>query len=296
MNYYIGMHETIDYKKYKRDYFEHFVGIEFCNFESQEDVQDIHQLCLKDDLKIGIHFPLLKSSYRYRDPHINTPDDQMFNEALQAIESELITAKKLNAAYLLIHFPKPMVLDFKLNWQIAKFGDYEVMSEEDITYESFYQLCQRGMAALQTLGQKYDIQIILEMELFNKWLYKTDMLSELLDQYAELKLCLDTARLHVIDQIDPSFNLYDFVKKHVKYTHNVHLANIHVDESITWGHHPPLKTLNTVEGWCDLEKLLGCFEGGDKKLNVLYEHQSTRITDQELKACYEWVENTLEIR
>lgn len=295
MNYYIGMHETIDYKKYKRDYCEHFVGIEFCNFESAKDVVAIQQLSLKDNLKVGVHFPLIKSSYKYRDPHINTPSEEGFEGAMSAIEKELILAKSLNADYLLIHFPKPMVLDFKLNWSIANFGDYDVIREEDISYDRFYQLCDRGMRAVQTLGQKYGIQMILELELFNQWLYKTDMLCELLDKYSDLKLCLDTARLHVVDCIDPEFDLHTFVKKHVKYTNNVHLANIHVKESISHGHHPPVRALNQVDGWCDLEKLLTCFEDSKYKLNVLYEHQSTRISDQELQNCYQWVEQTLSI-
>jgi hypothetical protein len=95
VSYYIGLHETFDKTKYEKDFTEHISGIELCNFSSSSAVEEIYNLSLKGKFQLGIHFPLLESSYKYRDPLVTSNKQSEVEEAFMAIEKELKVAKDI---------------------------------------------------------------------------------------------------------------------------------------------------------------------------------------------------------
>lgn len=291
--YYIGIHDGLDHKKIKRDLKAHFHGMEVCNLQSEEEWEKLQRIAKEKAVTLGVHFPRLKSDFHMRDPWINHPRDVLNHEGLQAIEKTLLTLKDLEDSYLLVHFPKPLVLDQQLDWSLARLPDDGYIDSKTMTKTQFHQACHQAMSKLNALSEKHGIPIVLEVELMHHWLYEGDFLLNALARYRRLSLCADSARMHVMDHIDKRFRMIPFLRRHAAYISNVHLSNLHIGKGITDAHHPPLQALNTQEGWCDIEAFI-------KALNsryphrVLYEHQSSRITDQALEACYEWTANTFE--
>lgn len=289
--FFIGMHYHFDFTKYQRDYVStEFTGIEFCNFSSSEDINEIADFTKANNIKVGIHFPLNRKSYKYRDPHLLSLDEQERREAMEALITEIGVAKIINAEYILIHFPKPMILDKHLNWDICNFTIADnPIDEEEYPFELFKKNTFDLMCHLTQLSEESGIQIVLEIELLNKYLYQGEYLQELLSQFTKIKICLDSTRLNVQSKIDKNFDCMKFVKEMAPYTYLVHLSNIKVNEIIEHGHHPVLKRLDIDSGWFDIDTFLSIIAENTKDIKILYEHRSDIISDKELSECYEWV-------
>jgi len=290
------MHECYDHVKFKRDYIaSEFTGIELCNFTDMTEIKKIIDLKNQMNFKIGIHFPLYKPNYKFRDPLLMSLDKKEQEMAKKALVKELDFAKTIDAEYLLIHFPKPMVIDKRLKWELCRFSsEMETVDEEDYPYEVFRDNARRLFDDLSNLSTEYGIQIVLEIEMLNKYLYEGTLMEELLTDYPKIKICLDSARLHVLSQIDAEFDYMKFVKNMAKYTYLIHLSNIRVRDKIENGHYPVLKKLSNEPGWCDIDEFLLTVSEENTDLKILYEHRSDLITDQELEECYGWVKSYFE--
>lgn len=293
--YFIGTHLIFDDEKYKRDFRDDFTGVEFCNFTSRIEIDRMLEIAHKDKFKIGIHFPLDKSSYEYRDPLLLSLDENERETAFQAVEKEIKFAARIGAEYLLIHFPKPMVLDKNLQWEKCNFThENETVDELQYPYEKFSENCFKAFKILSDLSKENRIQIVLEIEMLNKYLYKGDLLKQLLEKYSDIKLCLDSARIHVLSKVDENFDHKKFIKEMAKYTYLLHLSNIKVTDKLEQGHHPVLKELKTSEGWCDIGEFLEIVSSENRNLKILFEHRSDIITYNELAECYDWVKSYFE--
>lgn len=289
MKFYIGMHFAFDHEKYAKDYYGRISGIEVCNFTSKDEILAVVELARRDGFQLGIHFPFYKLNYKYRDPLMLSLDENERDNAFSAIEKEMIYAKEINAEYLLMHFPKPMVLSKKDNWCMARLGDHEFVYDDEISFESFERLTEQAFIKLDALHKKTGVKVVLEIELINHWIYETDLLDRLLERYNHIKVCLDTARLHVVDKIDSNFSVCDFVARMAKYTSNLHVANIQVNEEIKNGHHPALPTLKSEEGWCEIGPILSSLKNTSCIEHVLFEHRSDNLTKNDLTLCYDWI-------
>jgi len=287
-NYLIGMHNIFDENKYNTDYKEWFYGIEFCNLNEEQINKVLHQQERKH-FRIGIHFPLIKTDYLKRDPLIFSKDAEEAKMARAAVEREMAYAERIRARYMLIHFPKPMILNHNLSWDKCKFHDYEHIDENEYSFEVFKQRCEEVFNWLDKLIEKYRVPIILELEVINKYLYQGNLLKDLLEEHRSIKLCLDTARLHVLDEIDNEFNLDEFILKYVPYVELLHISNIQVGEKIENRHYPALESLCVNEGWADIKNILKIISQKNKELMVLFEHRSDLISRSQLDQCYEWI-------
>lgn len=288
--YFIGMHFKFDDVKYQRDYVSEISGIEFCDFQDKKEIKKMLEIAQRDKFKIGIHFPLNKTSYKYRDPLLLSLNRNEVQEAFEAVENEIKYASNIGAEYLLLHFPKPMILDNNLEWSKCKFpNEIETISETEYDADIFRENSHKVFERLSKLSKEYKIQIVLEIEMLNKYLYKGNLLMELLEKYSNLKLCLDSARIHVLSKIDKEFNYKEFVKKMAKYTYLLHISNIKVTDIIENGHHPALENLSTQDGWSDIEEFLDIISFQNKDVRILFEHRSDILKDDELSDCYEWV-------
>ncbi|MBN4063082.1 MAG: hypothetical protein COA82_07905 [Alkaliphilus sp.] len=294
VNYYIGMHNEFDKSKFERDIIGKISGIELCNFKNISEVRAVKKLADQKNLKLGIHFPLLRSSYKYRDPMVTSVEKYEYEEAFQALEMELKFAKQIEAEYLLIHFPKPMVLDPRLNWSMLKFGTHDAVYENELTSIEFITTCESAMDRLEKMSEIAGIPIVLEIEIINKWLYEKEWFVNLLDKYKNISICLDSARLHIQGVIDDNFDISQFVSRLSSYTKNLHIANIQVRNGVEKRHYPALPELKEQDGWCNIVQFTSSIEDRSKLQNVLYEHKSDSITLDELRECYSWIESQLE--
>ncbi|MTI49243.1 sugar phosphate isomerase/epimerase family protein [Sporosalibacterium faouarense] len=293
-NFLIGMHGGFDYEKFNRDFKEGFFGIEACMFPNEKEVGVLVEEAKKHKFKMGIHFSLFQGSYRLRDPLFLSLDSNEVEKSYKAFKSELKYASEIGADYILVHFPKPVLLDKDINWDNWRFGHKdEYIYEDEYPYNLFKKNIEYMFYRLSELSKNYGVRIVLEHDAISKYLYKTELLTELLDQYNNLKICLDIARLHLLESIDKDFDRKKFVNQMAPYTYLVHLSNVKIDSNLTNNHYPALSHLNNEDGWADAREYLRDITRINKDIKILFEHRSDLISDDELEACYRWVDGVV---
>lgn len=294
-NFLIGMHGGFDYKKFQRDYRTDFFGVEACMFSSEEDIKILLDEAKKHNFKFGIHFPLHKNLFEYcRDPLFLSRDEDICEESYKVFEEELSYCKSIGSEYILVHFPKPVIINNNLNWSSWRFAnDMEWINESAYPYDEFKNSIENMFSRLSLLSDKYKIQIVLEHDALNKYIYEGDLLEELFNKYSNLKICLDTGRLHLLEIVDSDFDSGKFLSKMAPFTYIVHLWNTSVDNNLAGGHYPVLPSLKTSEGWGDISTYLSTIASINKEVKVLFEHRSDLITDEELDICYNWVSSIM---
>lgn len=282
----IGQFDKFDINRQNRDFRDYFFGIEVHQMESLDELQILKENIKNRNLKIGIHFPLLKNQWRARDPQYLSKDNRTYEESINYMDSEFARAEEFNPDYILLHYPKPVILDDNVDWSSWRFSDdTEYYYESEISYEYFEERSRNFFKALSEQGKKYNFTPVLELDGLNKYVYESNLLEDLLEEYPNIKLCLDFGRIHIQDYTDDNFSGLDIIKKFGKYTHLVHLWNAKVDET---GHYPALKSLKVEEGWGDMESYFKVLNEVNDNYKVLFEHKSHLISDVELEECYQW--------
>lgn len=283
----IGQFDKFDVKKQNRDFRDYFFGIEVNQMESISELQKLKQNIKERSLKIGIHFPLLKNQWRARDPQYLSKDIKTYEESIKYMEDQFALAQEYNPNYILLHYPKPVILDDKVDWSCWRFYDStEYYYESEISRMYFENRSRNFFSILSKAGIKYNFTPVLELDAINKYLYETNFLEDLLDEHPNIKLCLDFGRIHIQECIDDNFSAQDIIRKYGRYAHLVHLWNARVESN---GHYPALKTLRTEDGWGDMEKYFKTLNEVNHNYKVLFEHNSSLISDEELEECYKWI-------
>lgn len=292
----IGMFGAYNEKKFKRDFRDDFFGLEICLFENEEDIDKIKELTESKNIKYGIHFPLRAGIYPLRDPQFLTLNEGRRNEAYKIIENELnyIHKKDLKPEYILFHFPKPAILKESFNLENWRFYDRsEYCYEDEYSFDNFKNNVEKLFKWLLIKSREYNFTPVLELDALNKYITDSKFLEELLEKYNEIKLCLDTGRLHAQHINDKDFNEIDIIKRFSKYTKVIHLWNVQVEGGSDSSHYPALPTLREEDGWAPIEKYLNIIKEENRDIIVLFEHRSEKISDEELESCYQWIRNIL---
>jgi len=283
----IGQFEVFDIDKQNRDFRDYFFGVEATQMESLEELKVLRYNLRERNIQMGIHFPLLKGQWRARDPQYLSKDAVTYEESIKYMEEEFKRSQDFNPDYILLHYPKPVILDDEVDWSSWRFYDKtEYYYESEISYEFFEERSRNFFKILCDQGRKYNFTPVLELDGLNKFIYGTKLLEELLEEYPSIKLCLDFGRIHIQDCIDKNFKGLEIIKKFGKYTHLVHLWNAKVDSN---GHYPALPSLKVEEGWGDMGIYFNALNSVNNSYKVLFEHKSNLISDEELEECYRWV-------
>ncbi|MGE5557352.1 MAG: sugar phosphate isomerase/epimerase family protein [Bacillota bacterium] len=290
-NFLIGMHGGFDALKFGRDYRENFWGVEICLFPGKKDLDRLRELRKKTGFHVGVHFPPLQGAYLCRDPLLWSPDPAASGKAFEDLEAGLDLASLIPTDYLLVHFPKPIILKENLDWGFWKFDSRaEWIRESDYPCRLFRKKCREAFGRLEHLSEKHGIQILLEIDAVNEYIYDSDLLRELLDGSRAIKLCLDTGRLYLLGIVDAKFNATDFVRKYAPYTDLIHLWNACVEDETVIEHFPALQNLRSADGWGDMAVFLEILAAANPDMKILFEHRSDLISLEELESCYQWVD------
>lgn len=283
----IGQFDKFDIARQNRDFRDYFFGIEVNQIESIEELRILKDNISRGNLKVGIHFPLLKNQWRSRDPQYLSKDKVTYEESISYMENEFVRAEELNPDYILLHYPKPVILDDNVDWKIWRFSDdTEYYYESEMPYEYFEERSRNFFQILSEKGIKHNFTPVLELDALNRYIYDTNLLEGLLDDYPNIRLCLDFGRIHLQDCIDHNFSGLDIVKKFGRYAHLVHLWNARISET---GHYPALSSLKPEDGWGDMAAYFRTLNEVNGSYKVLFEHKSHLISDAELEECYQWV-------
>lgn len=293
-NFLIGQYGGFDYQRFERDYRASFYGIEACLFESEEDTLNLIQESQKHNFNVGIHFPLRAGRSHTRDALFLSKDDRVREDAFEWIKQELDYLTKVKPKYVLFHYPKPVILDDRVDWGKWKFADpSEYVHESSYSYEEFAKRSEELFEWLTVQSETYHFTPVLEFDALNQYIYETNLVEELLDKYNKIKLCLDTGRLYLQEKIDPFFDARRVIRKFAKYADEIHLFNLQYTDRWLQHHYPVLPELNPSEGWAPIEDYLNIIREENRNVKILFEHRSDLISDVELERCYNWVDNIL---
>lgn len=213
--------------KFQRDFKPEFYGIEACLFEQEADFVKLMREAETHSFQIGIHFPLRAGRAVIRDALFLSRDDTVREAAFELIKQELEYLAAAKPSYVLFHYPKPVLLDHRVDWSSWRFADraeYEV--DTDYSYEEFAERSRQLFQWLSENSREFDFVPVLEFDALHEYVYRTGLLEELLAQYPRVKLCLDTGRLFLQEQIDPLFNACHVIRKFAKYAEVIHLWNL----------------------------------------------------------------------
>lgn len=292
----IGQYGFFDQKKLNKDYRERFYGIEACLLETEDDILILQKEAKRKKLNIGIHFPLRSGIYSSRDPLFLDLNCDIRKKAFDDIEKELnfIIDKNINPAYILFHYPKPVIISDKFDINRWKFGSSsEYVYESEYRFENLVEYSKDLFRWLSKKSIEYNFTPVLELDAINKYIIKTSFLEDLLEIYTNIKLCIDIGRLHIQDKIDPQFNGKEILKRFIKYTEVLHLWNAKVGETVKYGHYPLLPTLNLEEGWLDVEAIFKIIRSENKNIKFFFEHRSDLVNEEELNSCYKWINDLI---
>jgi hypothetical protein len=295
-NFMIGQYGKYDFDKFYRDYRSQFYGIEACLLNSEVDIDHLIAESEKNNFNIGIHFPLRAGVYKYRDPQFLSSCETVRNEAFECIGEELnyIKLKKIKPKHIIFHYPKPVILDERFDW-----SDWRFVDSSEYIYESSYsynEFTKRSEFLFEWLSEKsfeYNFVPVLELDAISKYIYKTDILEELLDRFDRIKLCIDTARLHIQDKTEDLFDPIEIIRRFSKYTEEIHLSNVKITNCVEHVHYPALPDLKVSDGWADIDAYLGAIRQINPNVRIMFEHRSDLISDEELEKCYSWVNGLL---
>lgn len=293
-NFMIGMHGKYDFCKFDRDFKKEFYGLEICLF-NEEDVKNLIKESKKNHYKYGIHFPLIKNDNYLRDVSFLSLDHKVRTESYKRIEDELkyIKENKLNPEYILFHFPKPAIIDRNFDLTRWRFSDRsEYVYEDEYPIERFKLYSEELFKWLTLKSEEYNFIPVLELDALNKYIFNDNFIDNLFKKYKNIRLCLDTGRLHIQNMINDNFDAYALVSRFARYTYLVHLWNAKAGDT-KYYHYPPLKKLKSEEGFADIEKYLKLIKNTNSNFKILFEHKSEVISYKELQECYEYIKTII---
>lgn len=290
----IGQYGGFDENKYLKDFRDGFYGIEACLFASQEDAGLLIEAARSRGFQIGVHFPFRANAARLRDPLVLADDGKMRCDAFQHIQEELDYLAAVQPEYVLFHYPKPVILDERVNWTGWRFGDSrEFIHEHEITYEDLTMRTDQLFEWLDGQSRKYQFMPVLEFDAISRLIYEHDFLEQLLIQYPRIRLCLDTARLFLQDKLDPYFDAKKILGTYTKYAALIHLSNVQITDTVQNSHYPVLPELSVAQGWAPVEEYLRIIRAENRNVKIMFEHRSDLITPEQLQRCYTWVDGIL---
>ena len=206
------------------------------------------------------------------------------------MQNEFEYLKKIKPKYVIMHYPKPVLLDDSVDWSNWRFADEtEYYFESKYSFEELKNKSEELFKYLTEISIKNDIVPVLELDALNSYIYDTDLLETLLNKYPRVRICLDIGRLHLQEKIDENFDSFKLTRKLAKYAEVIHLWNVKVSGNLTNNHYPTLPNLNPEDGWADIKRYLTIIREENNHCKFLFEHRSDLITDEELESCYNWI-------
>ncbi|KIL39459.1 hypothetical protein SD70_20040 [Gordoniibacillus kamchatkensis] len=287
----IGMYGGFDESKFARDWRGGFYGIEACLFGSEDDVGRLAAAARSGGFRIGVHFPLRAGRSKVRDALFLARDGAVRGEAYAYMRQELENIASLGPEYVLFHYPKPVIMDDRVDWSLWRFADpSEHVPESGYPLELLQELTEELFAWLSAKGEAHRFTPILEFDALNRYVYGHDFLERLLQKYSRIRLCLDTGRLHLQQCLDPHFDAERVLETYGRFADSVHLWNVQVQGGeVRMNHYPALPRFDPADGWAPVERYLRIVKERSPGVKIVFEHRSDLVTDEQLESCYAWV-------
>ena len=293
-NFIIGQHGFFNKNKYESDFRKEFWGIEACLLKAEDDINILNEFKYKDNYNVGIHFPLRSGQWEHRDPQYLSNDENIRKESYEYMEKEIEYAKIVNPEYILFHYPKPVLLDDRVDWHGWKwrFADKsEYFFDSECELNAFIERSKFFFNWLSKKAKQDSFTPIIELDAIPRCLYETSLLTDLLREFSDIRVCVDIGRLHLQHKIDDHFDSFEFLESIIEFVSEVHLWNLQITDEVKHSHFPALPTLKPEDGWADVNRYFEILRLSDEDLKILFEHNSDLISESELDDCYKWIES-----
>jgi len=292
-----GVYGTFEPERVIRETRAGFWGLELGMLRSLSQAHAAVEFAKAQGLGLGIHAPLYASPKGsqpeggFPHPFITSPDADIRQHAFAIVDNELRQARDLGASYVIIHYPKPAVLDPIIDWSDWRF----VQPDEYVWEGSCPYILDRGsneavFSRLVELSAMSGVQLVLEHDIMHPWHW--ELLPELFASHSSLGFCLDTGRLHLQQHADARFDSMEFILRMLPYTTNIHLWTVKLGTNKLGGHHPVLPSLSPADGWADIQSMLHLLSSAGS-VYVLFEHRADAVSNAELDECYRWTKKLL---
>lgn len=295
-DYQIGIFHRLDRDRFQREWRPWFHGVEVSNLVDQTEADQVLAFLREGKLPFGIHFPLLQpAAGSALHPLVCSLDPEQRAAAVQQVAAAMQSASRQGAEYLLIHFPKPAILDSRLDWSDWRFAQSdEAIIDSLIDREEAAAAAADACRQLAGLPTALGLPLVLELDILHAWHYR-ELLVELFQRYPQLGLCLDTGRLHLLRATDRELEPIQLIRSLRSQITNLHLWTVRTGENRRGGHHPVLPSQSGADGWGEIGLMLAELSAAERA-TVLFEHRSDLVSSVELEECYQWVRDTLEHR
>ncbi|RXZ78815.1 sugar phosphate isomerase/epimerase [Paenibacillaceae bacterium] len=291
----IGQYGAFDENKYIQDFKAGFYGVEAC-LMPEDEIDKLLARSQADGFRIGVHFPLRAGVSKLRDALFLSKDRTVRMQAYDLVERELAFLAAMRPEYVLFHYPKPVILDDRVDWSEWRFADRsEYEFESSYSLDELNEMSEALFVWLSSKGDEYHFTPVLEFDALNLYVYEDSFLEQLLEQHNTIRLCLDTARLYLQERLDPFFDSKAVIRRYAKFAATIHLSNMQINENnrIIHSRYPVLPTQDPHEGWAPIEAYLQIIKQENKSAKIMFEHRSDLVNEDELWQCYQWVDGLL---
>lgn len=287
----IGMWGGFDASAWERYAMPGINGLELCQLNGERELQEASFFCREQGIAFGIHAPALRND-AYVLPKLTSSDEEERAAALRHMEEQLALAKEFGAEYVLAHFPYPAHLPAKRWEPVARLLPTPDVYETHPPQEErlFADIGNRVFDSLSELQRRYEQRIVLEYDFFGDY---ENIFISLFAEYNEIEAVLDTQRLDVHAKAFPGFDPYRFIDGIAPYAYLVHHSNVFFEEDGMKRHLPVLPEQGEDSRFGDAAAYLERISRWNDRFHLLFEHQASRVTIEQLAACYRTAAQTI---
>ncbi len=191
---------------------------------------------------LGVHYPLVQAHPWDWAPFWLAPEEDVRRQARTEAKRAVRRAANLGAAYILLHYPWPAVVDPSVDYRSAGWRIPPVAQAELLwPRERLAEVSEQVFSCLEEASQEHAIGVFLELDGPNRLFFDPaparDLCSELFAAHPGLALCIDTGRLALLARQHGGDPLA-YTSRWLPYARHVHLHGAYWDRGEN--HLPPL--------------------------------------------------------
>ncbi|MBL1140862.1 MAG: sugar phosphate isomerase/epimerase [Proteobacteria bacterium] len=188
--------------------------------------------------------------------------------SFQLLEDTLQHAQAWEADYIVTHLT---------------YGKTDTTDPEKAT-----SLAQDSCDRFATLSRKYDVPVNIEFAAYSTAFHEAERFVELVSQYEELGICIDTGHTMFGAQMHQR-DYFDDISKLASQARSMHLWNTRCD---VHDHIPLHPSQSPQEGWIDMERTLKIVFAQNPDSSIVFEYPIVNVTPA-IQEGYDWIENMI---
>lgn len=263
-----------------------FDGVEIGFLRQMADIWAAVATAEMRDWLVGVHYPLFLPEPPVVHLPFTSADPEQRREAYTRAEQAARDARAVGARYILFHLPSPAVtrpgLDLSL-WAHLVPPERLEPATEGALREAF----RAALSALLEVQEQVGIEVVLELDGPHPLVYESDLLGELMPEFPNLSLCLDTSRLNLLARThgqDPAA----LAERWLPWTRHLHLSEARVAPGRVEQHVPAHPDMSPAEGWTGAAVIGARVVAAHPRCRIVLEHDPRKLDAVRLEEAHRW--------